>query len=114
MLDFDDIKQDIGDIISIGDEALASSKIINLQDKITKDIADTSATIKSKDDKIAELEQLIEDKNKENDEIRKNNKDLLLRYGELVQKSTPNVVEVEVEEPDPLANMSWEDIAKMD
>lgn len=113
-LDFDDIKSDIGEIIAIGDEALASSKIISLQDKITNEIAETSATIKSKNDEIEALKNQLENKQKENDEIRKNNKDLLLKYGELVQNTHPIEREVEQEEENPEAKLSWADIAHMD
>lgn len=113
-LDFDEIKQDIGDIIAIGDEALASSKIIALQDKITNDAAETVATLKSKDEEIEELKSRLADEEKQNEEIRKNNKDLLLRYGQLVQNTQPQFSEVENEDENPEAKLSWGEIAKLD
>lgn len=116
MLDFDEIKKDISDIIAIGDEALASTRLIELQDKIVNEVSETSAEIKGLNDTISDLNTKLESANAENESIRKNNKDLLLRYGELVTKTQPAVstVETEESEEEKLSKLSWNDIAKME
>lgn len=115
MLDYNDIKTRINKIVEIGDTVKASAEILELNDVITQSESEDTAkfndyenTIKSRDEEIATLR-------KDNDDIRKANADIVLKYGELLNRQPIDSVvknkpdEVDEEKPSP----SWDEIAKM-
>lgn len=115
MLDYNDIKTRINKIVEIGDTVKASAEILELNDVITQSESEDTAkfndyenTIKSRDEEIAILR-------KDNDDIRKANADIVLKYGELLNRQPIDSVvknkpdEKDEEKPSP----SWDEIAKM-
>lgn len=117
MLDYNDIKTRINKIVEIGDTVKASAEILELNDVITQSESEDTAkyneyenTIKSKDEEITNLR-------KDNDDIRKANAEIVLKYGELlnrqpiesVDKKKPDKDDDDDDKPSP----SWDEIAKM-
>ena len=115
MLDYNDIKARINKIVEIGDTVKASAEILELNDVITQSESEDIAkfneyenTIKSRDEEIATLR-------KDNDDIRKANADIVLKYGELLNRQPIDSVgkkkpdKEHEEKPSP----TWDEIAKM-
>ena len=112
MLDYDDIKSRVSEIISIGDEAKASTKIIELNDIITQSKAQDEAELTNLQNEIEAKKNRIEELENDNKEIRQANADVMLKYGQLLTQTQPIVTPVVQEEEEKA--LSWEEISKME
>lgn len=117
MLDYNDIKTRINKIVAIGDTVKASAEILELNDVITQSESEDTAKyneyeniIKSKDEEIKNLRQ-------DNNDIRQANADIVIKYGELLNRQPIDSVEKKKPDKDdddddkPL--LSWDEIAKL-
>ena len=112
MLDYDDIKSRVSEIISIGDEAKASTKIIELNDIITQSKAQDEAELTNLQNEIEAKKNRIEELENDNKEIRQANADVMLKYRQLLTQTQPIVTPVVQEEEEKA--LSWEEISKME
>lgn len=112
MLNYEDVRKRMKDIFDIGDMTKASPYIVELNEIVTRSEAEDKAELDTLKKDIESKDNIIKDLKRENEEIRKANDNVMLKYGALVMKNPqPIVTEVETETE---VKKSWEDIVKMD
>ena len=103
MLDYNDIQTRINKIVEINDVITQS------ESEDTAKYNEYENTIKSKDEEITNLR-------KDNDDIRKANADIVLKYGELLNRQPIESVDKkkpDKDDDDDKPSPSWGEIAKM-
>lgn len=115
MLDYDKVRQQINDILEVGDSVKASSKILELNDMVTQSQAEDTAEFERLNNDITNKDERIKELEKENVDIRQANADVMLKYGELLNHQPQQIIVKETKEEDnEPKEKSWEEIAKMD
>ena len=115
MLDYNDVRTRISDILEVGDQVKASAKILELNDLVTQNEAEDKAELERLNTTINEQTNKIKDLETEVSECRSANADIMLKYGQLLQHQPQQIiVEKKPEQDDDEKVMSWEDISKMD
>lgn len=112
-MDINEAFRRFDEIIETDDKNVASQKIVEFKEFITKSAGEDVAVDETKTTKISELEDRVKELESQNDDIRKANTDILLKYGSLAQKVAENVGDY-VPPPDENATKSWSDIVAMD
>lgn len=111
-MDYDKVKGLVTEIINIGDEAKASTKIIELNDYMTQEKANDVAELERLKNEIEAKNNRIQELENDNKIIRDANADVMLKYGTLLSQTTPVVVKNEKEEEEKVP--TWEEISKME
>lgn len=101
------------EIVDTDDKNVASEKIVSFKEYINETAGQDAATVADKDTKINELTEQVSKLTKENEEVRKHNTDILLKYGAMAEKIASNAIDYV--EPTKLDTpKSWGDISKME
>ena len=101
------------EIVETDDKNVASEKIVEFKEYINDTAATDASLMSSKDEEIAELKGKVEKLTSENEEVRKHNTDILLKYGAMAEKMAANVGEFKPE-PKKDTPKTWGEISRMD
>lgn len=104
----------LDEIVEAEDKNVASENIVNFKEYINEEAAKDTAIIEGKDQKISELTEKVSKLETENEEVRKHNNDILLKYGAMAEKMASNIGDYKPVNPEPQKPKSWAEISKMD